>query len=567
MLPSLYPASRMSTSSGLGNACDVGNRQVTGCKDAGLSSAKRNHCQPKSLNCDVSHIDVVGVIASAMDPVMPESDGDAWLSQLRSVLVSERGRAACSNITGCDSGTAQSIRPAVVMDVAVAEARAAARAECISPEAVAREVGCTPRTVRLARNVFARLGITGDRRRRVAKRRYYCPKVRPRDARRRGPVRKTGCSWRPEAKKPLTPVTPVWWGKTRWLNALGKALESERGRAACSNIAGPNSRRPQSIRPATVMDVAVIEARTADHATGRNVCTSNKTVADILGCCPRTVQRARGVINRLGFAIVVDRGRYLTRDERTAAFEIHGRRQVRCASERALIMPKPMTSENKKVRLPRSGVEVSKETSRFITQAPASRAAGNQAMKQGPQKSAETPSKPRRRSSQRFDLATKKLAAGLAARLQVLCQGKHIGSLCRILAHHGMNSDGWTPGDVLRLIEDRNKERGLYTLAFANQRDPLGLFAYALADAHELFDLGNCEAPIQRRARLAAEQRTRQAARAAQAKTEREQHVPVTQASAPVRQDWENLRKQLRSRSRAGAYRAARDRARTERAN
>ena len=115
-----------------------------------------------------------------------------------------------------------------------------------------------------------------------------------------------GRSWRPPAARPCPRL--CWLSASSWLAGLAKALTSSRG---------AKLRSQKHIAVETLLDVAAVDARTANGRTGRGVCTAHAHVAKVLGCSEKTVQRARWVIEKLGFAVVVEVGRRLKAEQRS----------------------------------------------------------------------------------------------------------------------------------------------------------------------------------------------------------------------------------------------------------
>jgi hypothetical protein len=196
----------------------------------------------------------------------------------------------------------------------------------------------------------------------------------------------------------------------------------------------------------------------ADARTGRNVATAHDTVAAQLGMSAKTVQRARTLLERLGLAVTVWAGRYLTIDERAAARARHGASQLRAASTRALISPKQaavlVPVEN--VQLPRRGHH---PTQRHLS------------------KSSSTRVTARRKPAQRTltPVGVQRLAAQLARRMPWLARERHIGALARLLQRHGLNVDaGWSADQVLMVLEQHLHSTGRRVPDPAQQRNPLG---------------------------------------------------------------------------------------------
>ena len=183
----------------------------------------------------------------------------------------------------------------------------------------------------------------------------------------------------------------------------------------------------------------------------------------------KTVQRARTLLERLGLAVTVWAGRYLTIAERAAARARHGASQLRAASTRALISPKQaavlVPVEN--VQLPRRGhhppqPHLSKNSSTRVTA--------------------------RRKPSQRtpIPVGVQRLAAQLAQRMPWLAQDRHIGALARLLHRHQLNGDaGWSATRLLRVLEQHNRDTGHLVPDAASQRNPLGYLNWLLTTATE----------------------------------------------------------------------------------
>lgn len=333
-----------------------------------------------------------------------------------------------------------------------------------------------------------------------ARRRYYRPHHGARDVRSCVPATRRGLAWRPADGPSLAPSVPVWPSADAWLHALSAALHS---------VEGEELRAAVRIRVETVLDVAAADARAADSRTGRHVTTAHETVADALGCSKSTVRRARALVEALGYARTVVGGRYLTREERAAAEEHHGGRQLRMASERALVIPRGVVAPVTNEHLPRRGRDGSSLPSRSGLPKRAQARAGAASR---PATTRRTPRRPAN-GHPRPTISVQRLAADLAQRLPWLARG-HIGSLCHTLTALGIDDTGWSAHDLVERIDARNVAAGLYSVPSGSQRDPLALFAHQVRAV--LVDVD--EAPRARRAREAAER----AAARAQARAERE---------------------------------------------
>lgn len=322
-------------------------------------------------------------------------------------------------------------------------------------------------------------------------RRYYRPCTGPRDLRSATTRSCRGRAWRPTDGPRLPATVPVWSSAAHWLEALSTAVRTPQGEQL---------RAAAKVAVDTLLDVAAADARAADSRTGRGVATAHETVATALGCSAKTVQRARGLIEALGYARTVVVGRYLTTTERAQATAYHGGDQRRMASERALLVPRSTSN----VHLPRRGWVTPSLPSRseLPTRADARLGAASRPA---------STRKPPRRYPPRPTVSVQRLAAAIAQRLPWLARG-HIGSLCHTLTQLGLDDTGWSAQDVIDMLDRRNSRLGLYSLASSSQRDPLALFAHQVRAA--LLDVE--EPPRLRREREAAARAAAQArARAA----------------------------------------------------
>lgn len=331
---------------------------------------------------------------------------------------------------------------------------------------------------------------------------YYRPTSGPRTTQRPPIPGRRGGSWRPTS--PPT-AQPGWPGATGWLAGLTAMLQT---------LEGDTRRRQLAIRLETVLDVAAEDARAADSRTGRHVTTAHATVAAILGCSTKTVQRARLLLEGLGYATTVTPGRYLTTAERAAARLVHGGDQRRMASERTLTVPRSSTN----VHLPRRGA--SSPTSLVRDGLPSSGIAARHRRRQ-PQK---------RVKKDRPSLAVQKLGAGLARDVPWLARG-HIGHLCHGLEALNLDNIGWTARDVLTLLDTHRRNHGWAGIDPAHQRNPVALFIAQLRPALA----GVTETPNDRRRREQAA-RTAQAAAAAVARDQLEAQLADPAAQQRTRQ-------------------------------
>lgn len=336
----------------------------------------------------------------------------------------------------------------------------------------------------------------------------------------------------------------AWQTPGAWLKGLHAAL-----RAASHN--GSSIRVPEGkkwdkgcVTIKTILAVARVDAATADRRTGRNVRTANRTVGRRLGCSSRTVQRARIVIESLGFSVTVARGRILSPAEREEARKTHGRTQWHVASTRYLTEPRPAhapVGDPSIGALPRRGTSCSQSSVSRYSPTRASARAGA-ASRQAPT----TTNRRRRRASSR---PVHHLADGLQQLLPYLTGWNNpavdptdhrdrFGALCHTLRMCGLYDADWTTQDVYQLLNGRLQARGLCPIPASHQRDPLALLAHCLRDA--LTRRGDQPTPgaARREAeqRRALEARRREAERAAlDAQRAAEHRDPQVQASHRAR--------------------------------
>lgn len=275
---------------------------------------------------------------------------------------------------------------------------------------------------------------------------------------------------------------------------------------------------------ATLLSVAAVVAGAADATTGRNMALAAHTVAERARVGERTAQRAMYVLEDLGYCKTVEGGRYLTHEERADARRMHGAKQLRAASTRALTVPgrKPISVDIGD--LPPVG------ESSFL-----SHLLRNSPKRASARKKAAT--RPHRRKKQAhhrkpWPLAVQKTAAQLIARLPWLQRGIHHGSVCRTLTLCGIDCDQWNGNDVLDVLDAWSLQHHRTSLAGGEVRSPLAWLATLLrrstAAAAEL----HWKTRAQRRAEHEAE-KAEYAARRAIERREEEQRRAQIEADRP----------------------------------
>lgn len=321
------------------------------------------------------------------------------------------------------------------------------------------------------------------------RRSYYRPQPGRRRAWRYTSPTSGGRSWQAPAEAarneaPLAPRDAVWSSRKGWLHAL--TIEARYRANGATSLTLPEGPSLAQVKVDTLLDVAWEDAATADSRTGRNVRTSHATVAKRLGCSPRTVRRCRALIEAMGYARTTQRGRYLTNAEREASYQARGRWQLRMASERALIIPRKPIQSSEKGHLPRRGSFNPSVT--FVD----THLARVPREGRGSRRSPETRTNKERgeESSPRWSLPIQRLAAHLVDRLPSLAPkmpdhethrvGRHIGQVCRVLTHVGIDPTEWTARDLEEAMNRRNHELGRDSLHRGQQRNPMGWLTYQL---------------------------------------------------------------------------------------
>lgn len=357
--------------------------------------------------------------------------------------------------------------------------------------------------------------------------------TQPRAYRNRFRLRKPGAatSWTLPVPDGAYSRVVVWNGSQHWIDALTTAFNSPEGKAARSHI---------SMTLDTMLAVARQDAAAADSTTGRSVATSHATVAARLGCSDKTVQRARDVIQALGFAVSLVTGRRLFGSERVLARNTHGRTQINAASVRALTLPRGATAvEN--VHLP------SKQNSSSKT-----------CVKRKSPKRAQVRSAASRRKADYInpsakiapsrDPRTVKCANELAQRLPFLGNWRSrvvevpgvtpriepapepISVICGVIARSGIDVARLTSADVIDVLDRITADSGLVTMRGNYVKNPVGYLTTLLRRVRSYIDLNPFKTAAERH--QAAEERRRQL-REAQTIANEKLDAQLAQRNAP----------------------------------
>lgn len=235
-------------------------------------------------------------------------------------------------------------------------------------------------------------------------------------------------------------ITPAWRTRADWLRAVAVALAMPKGIAAL---------RHEQTSCRSVLAVARADAQTAEHRTGRNVATSHRTVALRTGLSTGTVQKCRRVLETLHFMRTLAVGRYLTTNERVAAAQLHGGRQIRAASTRVLSLPR-YAGDFGSGHLSRRDLDLSPLTSRNYSPTRAS-ARGAAARHQQKRKTRPQPQIP---------LNAQIFAAKLRDRLGWLTGDFHTLAIARVLDSEGVDPGRWTLTEFCRALDTAAAEDG-----------------------------------------------------------------------------------------------------------
>ncbi|MDR7184612.1 biotin operon repressor [Microbacterium trichothecenolyticum] len=272
----------------------------------------------------------------------------------------------------------------------------------------------------------------------------------------------------------------AWPSGAAWFDAVLDTLTSTEGE---------NERRRAKVARDTLLRVAYADRKSADQATGRGVATAHETVALQLGMSAKTVQRSRQLLERLGLAVTVVEGRYLTAAERQQAHQAHGGTQLRAASTRALVMPatppvhtasaNPPAVENVYLPGSPSGEQVS-----HVEKYSPTRALTRTREATAPRRPATTKRPGPVELPRPRPLAVQQLAAQLVGRLPWLDRGgKHIGHVCGLLVRAQLVERGWTLQQILDRLNLHARESGIRVADPTEQRNPLSYLAWLIRRA------------------------------------------------------------------------------------
>jgi len=339
----------------------------------------------------------------------------------------------------------------------------------------------------------------------------------------------------------------AWTSARSWIAIARRVLQSPRGE---------KQRLRLKIAIDTVLRVAAYDAETADKLTGRGVSTSHMTVARALGMSSRHVGTARRLLEKLGLAITIVRGRHLSPAERSLARRTHGAYQQTAASVRALTVPLPARLvEN--FHLPRSGsVSEERNDQRW---SPTRAAARKTAASRPNRRRTGHADDPARRSarpleSQRFAWTIARryglLSSGPLRRFGLLTGGRHIGQLWRILDRYEITPDRYSLKTLQTELDLVMTDAKIRPVNGDDKRDRLAYFAWQMSKLHAA---STGETLLQRQRREAAVRLQKRQERFQHMSTQTVQENASTTASEAAAAEFFNSWRRTRGHSPAGS--------------
>ena len=260
----------------------------------------------------------------------------------------------------------------------------------------------------------------------------------------------------------VEPSVPVWTSRRGWVAAVSSWAGGPGLQEVCRDTR-------VSISPATVVAVARLWARFADHGTGRNAAVTRARIAEELGCSIKTVQRAWQVLGAAGFAVEAARGHGSnaghTAGNRPSVWHLISRRPEREAAANPPITSGAGDAQSvENVPLPTSRREgwfsyLQKNSPSTRKRAPSKKSPSKQPQQQG------------RRCAPR-PLHVQKIAAGIVVGSQGLSH-VHSGHICEALTRSGLDLTTWTAPQILAALNADMHARGW---SWPNQVDRPGAF-------------------------------------------------------------------------------------------
>lgn len=210
-------------------------------------------------------------------------------------------------------------------------------------------------------------------------------------------------------------------------------------------------------------------------SNGRRCVVRPDTLASVLTCSPRQVQRTNACARELGLEVVVLRGRMLTQAERWQAYD-RGSRQRGLATETALTVPRDQISPVDHVTPPRGEPETTKRN--CLLGFPHGLTAG----------STEAATRPRPQKGRRKGSPSWVLAVDVTRNVPWL-RRETPHRLVGVLARYVNCPQRWTGADIAAALNarDRRLQQPTMTEAVIRTR-PAVLLAAALQDIHPVVD-------------------------------------------------------------------------------
>lgn len=280
---------------------------------------------------------------------------------------------------------------------------------------------------------------------------------------------------------------PCWSSKALILRAIRAALTSPEGVIARRGEGCKADGTGGGISIKTVMAVAEEDAGAADSGTGRNIQTAHETVARRLAARDvkiswSSVRKARRLLRRLGFQVVVEEGRYLTQTERLAWEIAHpqkpgstGRRYIPCRKASTRVFTMSAAAVQKTGHLPRRGSLTPHLKKEGLTKKRSRAVLGESIPKksepQNRRRSMQPPPRP---------LAVQKIAAHLKLSMGWLAKVNHVNTISDTLMLANVDPKYWTGRQLINALNDRSRQRG-WTMP-QEITNPIGYLTHLLSD-------------------------------------------------------------------------------------
>jgi hypothetical protein len=265
--------------------------------------------------------------------------------------------------------------------------------------------------------------------------------------------------------------TPAWPNPHRWHHALDQWAASRAGQRACAG---------HHIAPDTVLRVAAALADYADHDTGRRCAPAQATLAELLDCSVKTIERAENTLQAAGFLhLIHGTGNYTPAMHRQyARLRKAGHQLVKpahCPRVRALTLPRHRHPAGDHVVLP--ALSRSSNCSYCDRRSPNARIRAREA--------AARPQNPQRKPGwwrqAPLPLDLQQLAAALVARLPWLARNRHIAAVCDALSWNQIQPSRWgkTPTQAADQLLNQLAQTGPIPTG-DSCRNPLGWLHHTL---------------------------------------------------------------------------------------